>query len=111
MKILIDECLPRKLKHGLPNHDVTTVPEAGWAGTKNGALLRLMTGNYEVFVTIDSNLEHQQLLDDFPVSIIVLTAVNNKLSTLEPLMPKVLSALESIEPGQIVRISQISSTS
>ena len=41
MKVVLDECLPRKLKRALPGHDVATVPEMGWAGIKNGPLLRL----------------------------------------------------------------------
>lgn len=56
MRILLDECLPRGLKKHLPGHDVRTVPEAGWAGTKNGALLRAAAGQVDVFITIDSNL-------------------------------------------------------
>lgn len=106
MKILIDECLPRKLKRELPGHEVRTVPEAGWAGTKNGELLRLMAGVYDVFVTIDNNLEDQQQLADQPVGFIVLSADNNKLATLQSLMPRALAALETIQPGQVVTISE-----
>ena len=63
MKILIDECLPRKLKYTLSDHDAITVPEAGWAGKKNGELLRLMSEeNFEVFITVDSNMQYQQQL-------------------------------------------------
>jgi len=51
MKILIDESLPRKLKNELPGHAVSTVPEMGWAGKKNGELLRLMS-DFDVFITI-----------------------------------------------------------
>ena len=105
MKILIDECLPRRLKHELPGHTVNTVPEAGWAGRKNGALLRLMAGVYDVFITIDSNLEDQQQLAAQPLGFIVLSAINNKLATLQPLMPAVREALETIQPGQVIRIT------
>ena len=38
MRVLLDECLPRKLKRELQGHHVSTVPEMGWAGVKNGAL-------------------------------------------------------------------------
>jgi predicted nuclease of predicted toxin-antitoxin system len=41
MKILLDECIPRKLKNALPEHECQTVPEAGLAGLKNGRLLSL----------------------------------------------------------------------
>ena len=56
MKILIDECLPRKLKFEFSDHDVKTVPEAGWASRKNGDLLRLAEIDFDVFVTNDQNL-------------------------------------------------------
>jgi len=41
MRVLLDECVPRKLKRALPNHDCRTMPEAGFAGKKNGHLLSL----------------------------------------------------------------------
>lgn len=106
MKILIDECLPRKLKNTLPGHEVKTVPEAGWSGKKNGELLRLMTNVFDVFITIDSNLEHQQHLQSLPICFIVLSAKNNKLETLFPLMPAVETALNTIKPGQVVIIEE-----
>jgi predicted nuclease of predicted toxin-antitoxin system len=105
MKILIDECLPRKLKNELPDHDVQTVPQAGWAGKKNGELLSLMAGVYDVFITIDNNLQDQQKLASQPVRFIVLAAVNNKLETLVPLMPDVREALKTIQPGQVAKVS------
>lgn len=104
MKILIDECLPRKLKYDLPNYDVRTVPEAGWASQKDGDLLRLMSGQFDVFLTIDNNLRYQHDLSKMGVAFIVLVAHNNKLETLKPLMPKVIEALKTISPGQIVEI-------
>ncbi len=106
MKILIDECLPRKLKHNLGEHDVMTVPEAGWSGKKNGELLRLMIGVFDVFITIDNNLEYQQQLADQPVSFVVHSAQNNKFETLLPLMSDVNEALETIQQGQVIKISE-----
>jgi hypothetical protein len=60
MKVLRDECLPKKLKREVQADIVKTVPEMGWAGTKNGALLRLVEREFDVFLTNDQNLEHQQ---------------------------------------------------
>ncbi len=102
MKVLLNECLPRKLKHALSNHDVTTVPEAGWAGKKNGELLRLMAGAFDVFVTIDGNLHAQQNLSAHPVAFVLLRAAENTLATLKPLMADVEQALASIQPGHVV---------
>jgi len=63
MKVLLDECIPRKFKHSLPDHRCSTVPEAGLAGKKNGALLGLAEGaGFEIFVTMDKGLEYEQNL-------------------------------------------------
>src|SRR5688572_13614565 len=104
MKILIDECLPRKLKNELIGHKVKTVPEMGWSGKKNGELLTLMLDAFEVFITIDNNLEHQQQLQELPISFIVFSAKSNTLAVLKPLMPAVRMALETIQLGELVII-------
>jgi len=103
MRILIDECLPRKLKNELGDYDVSTVAEMGWAGLKNGVLLRKMVGKIDVFVTIDGNLEYQQNLSNAQISIIVLKAFNNKLESLAPLMPAVRAMLNDLKPGEIAK--------
>jgi Domain of unknown function (DUF5615) len=41
MRVLLDECVPRALRNDIPGHEVQTVAEVGWAGVKNGELLRL----------------------------------------------------------------------
>jgi predicted nuclease of predicted toxin-antitoxin system len=105
MRILIDECLPRKLKRGLVGHDAVTVPEAGWASKQNGELLRLMEGRFDVFLTIDNNLPNQQKLANVKVAFIVLIAPNNRLETLQPLTPGILKALETIQPGEVVKVA------
>lgn len=105
MKILIDECLPRKLKQELPEHDCSTVPEMGWAGKKNGELLRLMSGVVNVFMTVDQNLKHQQNLAASGVAFVVLIAPNNTLESLKPLIPQVQKALTTIQPGQVIEVS------
>lgn len=104
MRILIDECLPRRLKEELSNFEVKTVSEAGWAGQKNGDLLRLMAGNFDVFITIDSHLQDQQRLDTQPIGFVILSAPNNKFQTLQALMPDVRTALEIIQPGQVIKV-------
>jgi hypothetical protein len=104
MRVLIDECLPRKLKQELPEYDAQTVPEMGWAGKKNGELLQLMTGQFDVFITIDQNLTYQQNLEGASISVITLAAPSNRLSDLLPLVDGIKSALKTIEAGKLVRI-------
>lgn len=93
-----------QIKNALPDHDVTTVPEAGWAGKKNGELLRLMADEFDAFVTVDGNLRAQQNLDRYPLAVVVLRAPDNTLATLQPLMAEVEQSLASIQPGHVVVI-------
>jgi predicted nuclease of predicted toxin-antitoxin system len=105
MRVLLDECLPRRVRRLLPGHAVRTVAEAGWAGIKNGALLRLAEQDFDVFLTVDKNLPFQQNLAALHLGVIVLETPDNKVETLEPLMTDVLNVLGSIQPGQVVRIT------
>ena len=104
MRILLDECLPRRLKWQFPGHDVTTVPEAGWAGRKNGDLLQLMTGLFDIFITIDRGIAFQQQLADRPFAVLLLQARSNRLADLLPLVPALTEALKSAQPGDVIRI-------
>jgi predicted nuclease of predicted toxin-antitoxin system len=104
MRVLIDECLPKKLKHELTDHFVQTVPEAGWAAKRNGELLKLAEQEFEVLLTNDQNMEHQQELKKFDLAVVVLVAPTNDINDLRPLMPSVIAALNAITPGEIVYI-------
>ncbi len=104
-KLLLDECIPRKFKSHLPGHDCLTVPEAGWAGKKNGELLSLAeNAGFEVFVSLDQGIEYQQNVTGRNIAVILLRAKSNRLADLVPLADKILTTLSSIEPGQLVRI-------
>ncbi|MCI0475284.1 MAG: DUF5615 family PIN-like protein [Anaerolineales bacterium] len=104
MKILLDECLPRQLKHALPGHTILTVSEMNWKGLKNGELIRLAEKSFDVFVTIDQGVRYQQNLQKAKLAVIMLAAPNNRIETLRPLMPQVLVALQSIQRGEMVRV-------
>jgi hypothetical protein len=102
MRVLLDECVPRRLRRELTGHDVRTVSEMGWSGTKNDALLSLMVAQgFEVLVTVDQNLSHQQNLPAIGIAVIVLVATSNRLADLVPLMPSAQMALSSIGPGKV----------
>ncbi len=101
MKVLLDECLPRKLKREVEANFVQTVPEAGWASQKNGALLRLAETAFDVLLTNDQNMEHQQNLKKFDLAFIVLVAPTNDIADLKPLMPAANELLKTIKAGEI----------
>lgn len=104
MRILLDESLPRRLAQELPEYEVQTVQGRGWAGLKNGALLRRASQEFQVLLTGDRNLEFQQNPKTLPIAVIVIVAVNNRLETMRPLIPDVLDVLKIVRPGQVVRI-------
>jgi predicted nuclease of predicted toxin-antitoxin system len=104
MKIILDECLPRRLVRDLHPHLVTTVPREGWAGIKNGTLLKLIIPAFDVFITLDSNLVHQQNLEGIDLCVITLHAVNSRYETLQPLLPRVQEALTTSRPGAMIHI-------
>ena len=105
MKILLDECLDRRLAKQIVGHEVMTVPQMGWAGIKNGDLLALAQDQFDAFVTVDKNLFFQQNLPYFNLSVIILQAPTNRLRDLEPLVPKLLTALPAVPKGQVRWVS------
>ena len=106
MKILIDECIPRKLKRSLPDHECHTAPEAGFAGKKNGALLGLAErAGFEIFVTMDKGLEYEQNLAGRSIAILILRAKSNRLADLLPLVPDILEAMRLARKGEIHHVS------
>jgi predicted nuclease of predicted toxin-antitoxin system len=99
VRVLLDECLPRRLKRDLVGHETMTAAEMGWAGKRNGDLLRLAAREFDVFLTVDRNLQHQQNLVSFDIAVIVLIAMGNSLADLRPLIPGVLRHLDTVRRG------------
>jgi hypothetical protein len=105
MRILLDECVPRPLRDEFPGHDIVTVPEMGWSGKKNGELLTLMSqSRFEVLLTTDKNLRHQQNLSHYGIAIVVMLAHSNRLDDLVQLVPDVEMAFSGLRPGTLVEV-------
>jgi hypothetical protein len=105
MRLLLDECVPRPLKRDLVGLDVRHVVDMGWAGRRNGDLLRLMlVERFDTFLTVDQSLEFQQNLRASGIGVVVVIARNNRVSELRPLVPAILEALERVTPGSVLRV-------
>jgi predicted nuclease of predicted toxin-antitoxin system len=103
MRVLLDENLPRRLKRHLPSEwEVATVPECGWSGKKNGALMQLATDRFDRFITMDRGIEFQQNLFQSSISVMLLRAVSNRLPDLLPLIPKLIEEAPKAIPGVVV---------
>lgn len=105
MRLLLDESLPWRLARLLEGHQVSSVQRAGWAGVKNGELLKLASTSYDAFITADQNLQYQQNLSNLPLSVFVLAAHSTALVDLAPLVPELLVRLQSHSAKSVVRIS------
>lgn len=107
MKVLLDECIPRKFKNALPDHQCQTVPEAGLAGNKNGVLLSLAEDpGFDLFLTMDKGLQYQQNLTGRNIAILIMRARSNRLADLLPHLTTCRSIMGSIQPGQVIRVGE-----
>jgi predicted nuclease of predicted toxin-antitoxin system len=102
--VLLDECVPSRLRRDLPGFAVRTVREHGWASKLDGSLLREAEAEFDVMVTVDRNLVHQQNLSGIRLAIIVLVAYSNNIRVLRLLVPELLESLRTIQPGQVVHL-------
>jgi predicted nuclease of predicted toxin-antitoxin system len=77
MRVLFDQGTPVPLRRYLPHHSVTTVFEKGWSTLQNGELLLAAEQEaFEIFVTTDQNLKHQQNLANYRLTIVILTTTS-----------------------------------
>jgi hypothetical protein len=90
----------------LPEHHVESVPLIGWAGIENGELLRkAVEAGFDVVVTMDSNMVHEQNIGEHAIAVVALRAASNRLADTRPLMPALLAALPQVKPGPVVFLS------
>lgn len=101
MRLLLDEMLDRRLRRSFPEHiEVVTVRERGWDSKKNGELLALAEKEFDVMLTTDRGIPHQQDLSRFDIEIIVLSAKSNRIADLEPEMAAVLRRIQTLEDSK-----------
>jgi predicted nuclease of predicted toxin-antitoxin system len=105
MRILIDECIDERLRNSFPSDDCQTARYAGLAGLENGELLTAAeTAKFDVLLSVDQGIEYQQNLTGRKIAIIIFRTKSNRLADLLPHVPACIAHMESIQPGQVVRI-------
>jgi hypothetical protein len=75
VKVLLDECVDRRLARDISGHDVQTVPDRGWAAVKSGELLGLAAREVDVFITVDRQLPYQQEVSRLALAVVVMRTV------------------------------------
>ena len=105
MRILLDESVPGRFGALLVGHSAVTVQRRGWASIKNGKLLALAAGEFDVLLTADKGMEYQQNLATLPVSILIVLARSNRIEDLAVAVPAILSALAELPPRTLRKVA------
>ncbi len=96
--------MPRDLVAELAGHEVRTVGQLGWKGLDNGELLLRAAAQFDALVSMDKNMPVEHDIAQYRIGVVLVHAFSNRIETLRPLVPAVLSALETVRPGQIKRV-------
>ena len=108
MKLLLDESVPRQLGRCFPEtFEVRTVQQMGWAGRKNGDVLkRAATHGFDAFITADQGVEYQQNPNTLPTAVLVLIASRTRVQEFLPLVPRVIDIVTENLQRRIYRITK-----
>ena len=105
MRILLDECLPRRLKRHFRTYGlVLTVTDAGLSTYSNGRLLRRIDGDFNVFITIDKSIQYQQNLASFEICFVLLRVLSNDIADIEPILPRLFARWNELKAGTLLMI-------
>jgi len=104
MRVLLDECVPKRLRIGLNGHAVRTVVEMGWSGIKNGKLLAAAADEFDCMLTVDANMENQQHLPALPIAVLLVRSTSTDINTLNAKLPDILAELSIIQPKQFIAV-------
>ena len=107
MKILLDECVTKKIKALLVGYTVFTIGQMEWKGLKNGMLIKKAEQkNFDILLTIDKNICHQQNIEKYNISIVILNTNNSNIETLQEYIPNFINQINSFENGKIYIIEK-----
>jgi hypothetical protein len=110
IRVLLDEDLDVRFRFELgPAYHVETVRYRGWKGKKNGALLALASGEFDVLVSGDSNLPFQQNIARFGLGVVVVRPHDKSLPNLLALLPELRDAISTVGRGQILEVGPLAS--
>ena len=105
MRILLDESVPSPMGRLLVGHEAISVQKRGWSGVKNGKLLALAAGEFDVLLTADKGVEYQQNLQTLPVAVLIVLAKSNRMEDLVITIPAVLAALQTLAPRTLQKVA------
>lgn len=106
MKILLDECVTKKLRAYLPAHEVYTVVDKGWSGLYNGKLMtKCVEDGIDILITIDKNILYQQSVSKYSLTVVVFDALNSKVNTLANFLPQFENEVNTYQKGKLYTLT------
>jgi len=104
-RVLFDEDVPRQLRRDLPEFKIRTVQEEGWSSTKNGELLRLSSPTFDVLVTADKRLRHQQNIARYDIGVVVIATRDTRLPRIQQCVEELRAAIRDVKPGTVIIVT------
>lgn len=105
MRILLDHCLDWRFGRAFPAHQVRSTRDMGWERLQNGKLLAEAAKQFDVVLTIDRSIKHQQNPAAIPIAVLVILTPTNRLKDLLPFAPAIESALRSLARCELRELS------
>src|ERR1043165_7924390 len=106
MKILLDECVTKKVKPHLVDHTVLRVSEMKWNGLKNGELLKqAVENNFDIFLTIDKNISFQQSISKHNITLVILDVQSSNITDVLRLLKEFIKRISSMRRNEAYKIS------
>jgi predicted nuclease of predicted toxin-antitoxin system len=104
VRILLDECVPARVRDAFPGHAVKTVPETGWRSSKDEPLLIYAEKNFDVFLTVDKNIARQNTLDRYRLGVIIVRLRDNTIDSFRPVFKELLEAVGRVRAGTVIYV-------
>lgn len=104
VKVLLDACVPHRVRRGLTEFDVETAQGAGLDQVPDGALLAAIEGTYHVLVTRDRNVTFQQKIAGRSIAVVVLRSLDQSPAAFDALLPELKAAIRAAAPGTVTLV-------
>ena len=102
-RVLLDNCVDRRLGCFLPGYEVAHVLDLGWDRLGDSTLVR-MADEFDVRVTVDRNMASQVNLARLALAVVVLRVPTNRLKDCLPRVDDLIEAIPRAEPGRFTVI-------
>ena len=104
-RVLFDEDVPRQLRRDLQEFAIRTVQEEGWSAVKNGELLRLSSATFDVLLTADKRIRHQQNIAQYDIGVVIIATRDARLPRLQEVLDELRAAIRDVVPGTVAIVS------